>query len=53
MFTISYTLAMIGSVTGGLAWDFFGHPRFAFGVLALCALPLVVISPTLDFSRKT
>lgn len=52
MFTISYTIAMIGTVVGGAAWDLFGHPRAAFGVLALCALPFIIVSPTLDFSQK-
>lgn len=53
MFTISYTIAMIGSVVGGIAWDFFGHPRFAIAVLALCALPLVLVAPSLRFPQKT
>jgi CP family cyanate transporter-like MFS transporter len=55
MFTLSYTLAMVGSVAGGAAWDLLGHPRFAFLVLAvcaLCALPLIVITPTLNFAQK-
>ncbi len=52
MFTLSYTLAMVGSVAGGAAWDLLGHPRFAFLVLAVCALPLIVITPTLNFTQK-
>lgn len=52
MFTLSYTLAMIGSVAGGAVWDFLGHPRFAFLVLGICALPLIVITPTLNFAQR-
>lgn len=52
MFTLSYALAMVGSIAGGAVWDLFGHPRFAFFVLAVCALPLIVVTPTLDFKRQ-
>jgi MFS transporter, CP family, cyanate transporter len=52
MFTLSYTLAMIGSVAGGAMWDLLGHPRFAFLVLGICALPLIVITPTLNFTQR-
>jgi MFS transporter, CP family, cyanate transporter len=51
MFTISYSVAMVGSVAGGAIWDMLGHPRYAFVVLAICALPLIVITPTLNFNR--
>jgi len=53
MFTLSYTLAMLGSVMGGAAWDLFGHPRFAFWVLAVCALPLIVITPAISFRQAS
>jgi MFS transporter, CP family, cyanate transporter len=52
MFTVSYALAMIGSVAGGAVWDLLGHPRFAFLVLGVCALPLIVITPTLNFAQN-
>jgi len=52
MFTLSYTLALIGSVAGGAMWDLLGHPRFAFLVLGICALPLIVITPTLNFTQR-
>jgi cyanate permease len=52
MFTISYSMAMVGAVVGGFAWDLTGHPRFSFIVLAISALPLIVITPTLDFARN-
>jgi CP family cyanate transporter-like MFS transporter len=51
MFTISYSFAMIGMVAGGAVWDIAGHPRFAFAILALCALPLILVTPTLKFAR--
>ena len=51
MFTLSYTLAMIGSVLGGAIWDLFGHPRFAFLVLAICALPLIIVTPLVNFEQ--
>jgi cyanate permease len=52
MFTLSYMLAMVGSVAGGAIWDLLGHPRFAFLLLAVCALPLIVITPTLNFAQE-
>ena len=52
MFTLSYSLAMVSSVVGGAVWDLLGHPRFAFLMLAVCALPLIVITPTLNFTQK-
>lgn len=51
MFTISYSVAMIGSLAGGALWDVMGHPRFAFLVLGICILPLIVLTPSLDFSH--
>lgn len=53
MFTISYSVAMAGVLAGGVLWDFFGHPRFAFVALGICVLPLIVFTPSLDFSRGT
>lgn len=53
MFTLSYMLAMLGSVAGGAIWDLFGHPRFALLVLAVCALPPAVITPTLKFVQRS
>jgi CP family cyanate transporter-like MFS transporter len=52
MFTVSYTVAMVGLVVGGAVWDLLGHPRFAFLMLAVCALPLIVITPTLKFKLE-
>jgi CP family cyanate transporter-like MFS transporter len=52
MFTISYTLSMGISVAGGAAWDLTGHPVFAFLPIAVAVLPLVLIAPTIGFSRR-
>jgi CP family cyanate transporter-like MFS transporter len=52
MFTISYSVAMVGSLAGGVLWDFMGNPRFAFIVLGICILPLIALTPTLDFSQR-
>jgi CP family cyanate transporter-like MFS transporter len=51
-YTVSYALAMICLLFGGMAWDFFAHPRFAFLVVGLCMLPLMVITPSLNFARS-
>lgn len=52
MFTISYSVAMVGSLAGGVLWDFMGNPRYAFIVLGICILPLIALTPTLDFSQR-
>lgn len=52
MFTISYASAMLISVIGGVAWDLTGVERFAFLPIALSALPLIVLTPTLSFDRR-
>jgi MFS transporter, CP family, cyanate transporter len=51
MFTISYALAMAISVAGGAAWDFTGHPAFAFLPIGLVVLPLVLLTPSVGFHR--
>jgi CP family cyanate transporter-like MFS transporter len=52
MFTVSYSSAVAFAVLGGAAWDFFADPRFAFLPLAICGLPMVFLTPTLEFGRK-
>ena len=52
MFTISYASAMLIAVIGGVAWDLTGAERFAFLPIALSALPLIVLTPTLRFDRR-
>lgn len=51
MFTLSYTLAMIGMILGGVAWDLTNRSASAFVVLAFSALPLVFVTGTVDFKR--
>jgi len=52
MFTISYSAALVVSVVSGAAADFTGSARFAFLPVAIAALPLIVLVPTLKFDRK-
>jgi len=52
MFTISYASAMAVAVIGGVAWDLSGIERFAFLPIALSALPLILLAPTISFVRK-
>jgi MFS transporter, CP family, cyanate transporter len=52
MFTISYGGAMLIAVIGGVAWDLTGVERFAFLPIALSALPLIVLTPTITFDSK-
>lgn len=52
MFTISYAGAMAVAVIGGIAWDVSGVERAAFLPIALSALPLILLAPTISFDRK-
>lgn len=52
MFTISYSSAMLVSVIGGVAWDLTGVERLAFLPIALSALPLILLAPTISFGGK-
>jgi CP family cyanate transporter-like MFS transporter len=47
MFTISYSCAVITPVLSGLAWDLTGVAQSAFVPLALCAVLLIAIAPTI------
>lgn len=47
MFTISYSCAVITPVFSGLAWDLTGIAQSAFVPLAVCALVLMALAPTL------
>lgn len=51
MFTISYASAMVISVLGGVAWDATETTRFAFLPVALSAIPILVLTPTIRFER--
>ena len=51
MFTITYASTMLISVLSGIVWDFVGVERFAFIPIALSALPLLLVAPTIRFDR--
>jgi MFS transporter, CP family, cyanate transporter len=53
MFTISYAAAVAVTVVSGVAWDLAGSARFAFLPVALSALPLLLLAPTLSFERDS
>jgi CP family cyanate transporter-like MFS transporter len=46
MFTISYSCAMVMSVLGGWLWDETHRPIAGFAPVALCAIVIVVLAPT-------
>jgi MFS transporter, CP family, cyanate transporter len=46
MFTISYSLAMLLSIIGGWLWDLTHTPLAGFAPVALCALLIMALSPT-------
>ncbi len=52
MFTISYASAMAISVLGGIAWDASGTVRSAFVPIALSALTIVALMPTIRFPGR-
>lgn len=49
MFTIGYAVAVIASIVSGAVWDVTGNASFVFAPIALTALPLLLIMPTVDF----
>jgi CP family cyanate transporter-like MFS transporter len=51
MFTVGYASAVVLSVIGGALWDFTADPRFAFLPVALGAVPLLLLAPTIRFAR--
>ena len=51
MFTISYSTAVLTPVISGLAWDLTGVAPAAFVPLALCAVVLIVLAPSVAFDR--
>ncbi len=52
MFTIGYAGAVAVSLASGVAWDLGGTTGFAFLPIALSALPLILLVPTIRFDRK-
>ena len=53
MFTISYSCAVAVSLLGGVAWDVAGAARFAFLPIAACALPLILLVPSIRFESRS
>jgi CP family cyanate transporter-like MFS transporter len=47
MFTIGYGLAVVLTVLGGALWDLTADARFAFLPIAVGALPLVLLAPSI------
>jgi CP family cyanate transporter-like MFS transporter len=47
MFTISYTCAVVVPVVSGLCWDLSGVPAAAFAPVALCAVVLGLLAPSI------
>ncbi len=52
VFTIGYSIAMAISLLAGIAWDIAGNAVFAFLPIAIAILPMLLITPLIDFSRK-
>ena len=52
MFTISYSTAVLTPIVAGLAWDLTGIAQAAFVPLALCAVMLIVLAPSVAFERR-
>jgi CP family cyanate transporter-like MFS transporter len=52
MFTISYSTAVIVPAASGLAWDLTGIPGTAFAPLAVCAVAIAALGPTLPLGRR-
>jgi MFS transporter, CP family, cyanate transporter len=52
MFTISYSCAVIVPVVSGLAWDATGVPAVAFIPIAMAAVLILVLAPTLRLGSR-
>jgi CP family cyanate transporter-like MFS transporter len=52
IFTISYAIAVGNAVLGGGLWDLTGIPAFSFAPLAVCAIAVLVLAPTIPFERR-
>src|SRR6202030_4483543 len=53
MFTISYSCAVIVPIVSGVAWDLTGLPAAAFVPMAMIALLMIVLPPTLGLASRT
>lgn len=52
VFTIGYSIAMMVSILGGMAWDISRNAAFAFLPVAIAVLPIIVISQLTDLSQR-
>jgi CP family cyanate transporter-like MFS transporter len=52
MFMLSYTYAMIVSVACGFVWDLTGRASSAFLLIAISILPILILTPTIQFRRN-
>jgi len=52
IFTISYTCAVIEPIASGIAWDWTGVPAVAFIPVALGAMLIVGLAPTLGLAGR-
>ena len=52
MFTISYSCAVIVPILSGIAWDLTGLPGAAFVPMALIALLMIGLAPTLGLTSR-
>jgi MFS transporter, CP family, cyanate transporter len=50
MFTISYSTAVVVPTISGLLWDLTGMPAIAFVPIAVCAVMIAVLAPTLPIA---
>src|SRR5216683_1112167 len=53
MFTISYSCAVIVPIVSGVAWDLTGLPAAAFVPMAMIALLMIGLAPTLGLTSRT
>jgi CP family cyanate transporter-like MFS transporter len=52
VFTIGYGIAMAISLLAGVAWDIAGKAGYAFLPIAIAVLPMLFVTPLIDFSRR-
>jgi len=53
MFTISYSTAVVVPTLSGLLWDMTGLPATAFAPIAVCAVMIAALAPTLPIHPGT
>jgi CP family cyanate transporter-like MFS transporter len=52
VFTIGYSLAVLVSIIGGMAWDLSGSAAFAFAPIAVATLFIILFASLMDFSPR-